>query len=159
MSPRNALGWLTLFALVLVVGAFVFEYGFDARPCRVCWWQRYTHWALLAVAAFGYLWPRHSRKALLLAFVPALTGLGIAVYHTLVEFKLLPAPTGCTEGGSIDAGVNNFLQALQNLQPEVACDVVGFRLLGLSLSNWNIAAMLVAVLFIAYTVRRCAKMR
>lgn len=159
MTPRRALGLLSLFAAILVGSAFVFEYGFDAKPCRLCWWQRYTHWVLLAVAFLGYAWPRYSRQALVATLLPVLTGLGIAVYHTLVEFKLLPAPSGCTDGGSIAASVESFMTALQNIEPVVACDAVNFRLFGLSLSNWNILAMLVAGVFIAYTIRRCTQIR
>lgn len=154
LTPRCAVILLSLFSAVLVASAFVFEYGFDALPCRLCWWQRYAHWALLAVALGGVIWVRYARVALLAALLPAFTGLGIATYHTLVEFKLLPAPTGCTDGGSIDTSVADFLTALQHAKPVVACDAVAFRLLGFSLSNWNIIAMLVVVGFIAYTVKR-----
>ncbi len=40
--------------------------------------------------------------------------------------------------GSADA----FFEALQGTPPAVRCDAVSFRLLGLSLANWNIVASL-----------------
>ena len=46
LAQRLALG----IPAVLLAGAYVSEYGFGLYPCDMCWWQRYAHFAAVALA-------------------------------------------------------------------------------------------------------------
>jgi hypothetical protein len=46
LAQRLALGVPAL----LLAGAYISEYGFGLYPCEMCWWQRYAHFAAVALA-------------------------------------------------------------------------------------------------------------
>jgi len=45
---------------IFTVSAFVLESGFGIRPCPMCWWQRYVHWAITSIG-FACLFPIAAR--------------------------------------------------------------------------------------------------
>jgi disulfide bond formation protein DsbB len=143
LSPRQVAAVCVAFAVALTVAAFVLEYGFDALPCQMCWWQRYLHWALGGVALVGVLWARAARWALGGVALTALGGLGVGVYQLLVQAKIVPAPAGCGSPGlELATDINAFMASLNAPVMAPPCDVVGFTIFGLSLAAWNVAAML-----------------
>ena len=141
LTPRHVLLLCALFGLTLTVGAFVLEYGFDAKPCHLCWLQRYGHWALAACALLGYLWPRLTTPAFTGVLASTFYGLALATYHTGVEQKIFPAPEGCSSTGALSTNMADFMASLSAPSAIVPCDQVGFTLFGLSLAAWNIFAM------------------
>ena len=46
--------------LVLLTGAYISQYVFGLVPCEMCWWQRYGHFAALAIAVLANLMPRQA---------------------------------------------------------------------------------------------------
>ena len=46
LAQRLALGVPAL----LLGGAYLSQYGFGLVPCEMCWWQRYPHFAAVALA-------------------------------------------------------------------------------------------------------------
>ncbi|MCT4559412.1 MAG: disulfide bond formation protein B [Pelagimonas sp.] len=119
----------------LILGAWGFQYIGNMPPCKLCYWQRYGHYAALAIAPFAYLmrgW-----------ILPALAGLGalsssvIGIYHTGVERKWWQGPSSCTsdsiEGLSTDELLNQIMSA-----PVVRCDEVPWEMFGLSMASYNV---------------------
>ena len=51
LAQRLALGVPAL----LLAGAYVSQYGFGLFPCEMCWWQRWPHFAALALALVSTL--------------------------------------------------------------------------------------------------------
>ena len=43
--------------LGLLGGAYLSQYAFGLYPCEMCWWQRYPHFAALALALIGGVQP------------------------------------------------------------------------------------------------------
>ena len=41
----------------LLGGAYISQYAFGLYPCEMCWWQRYPHFAALALALIGWAQP------------------------------------------------------------------------------------------------------
>lgn len=148
LPPRTVVALYALGSAVLVLMAFVLEHGFGALPCQMCWWQRYGHWAMAAVAGTSAALPRLLPPVWGLAatLLAALYGLGVAVYQILVQLKLVPLPQGCGSTGlKIEASVEDFLKALQNPVVAPSCDRVDFHILGLSLADWNALTMAAAI--------------
>lgn len=143
-APRRWLGLLLLGAVALSVMAVVMQYGFGVIPCKMCWWQRYIHWALGAVALLGWLKP--DRKVVLAVAAGlvglSVAGLGIATWQFLAQNGLLPFPQSCTgEGMAALAGAGDLLADLGNNRM-VPCDKETYKLFGLSLAGWNMPIML-----------------
>jgi len=141
-TPRQTLLLLIFVAAALSVSGFVLEYGFGVLPCKMCWWQRYAHWAILALAMTGYTLPQFQRPATIAIGVAALTGLGIAVWQFAAQHGWLPFPASCVSDASqAFSSAENLLNNLNRVKI-VPCDKETFKLLGLSLAGWNIPAML-----------------
>jgi disulfide bond formation protein DsbB len=124
----------------LLAGAYGFEHGLGLAPCALCLWQRWPHWAAVALGAVALI-----RAAPLVALAgagAALTTAGIGIYHTGVERGWWPGPTACS--GALDPAGLSAEQLLERIlaAPAVRCDEVAWQFLGLSMASWNALASL-----------------
>ena len=137
------LATITAVAGILTVSAFVLENGFGIRPCPMCWWQRYVHWAITAIG-LACLFPVAARLrpgALGLVGMIALIGAIIGAWQSSAQWGLLGYPDGCTSDGmQTRFSTEDIMQSLSQ-QGTIPCDLETFRLFGLSLANWNVLAM------------------
>jgi disulfide bond formation protein DsbB len=122
----------------LLLGALGFQYVGGYPPCSLCYWQRYGHVAVLALAWLSLLpLGRGGRVACLALAGTALLGTAvIAVYHVGVEWKWWAGPSGC----SVTSGVGKTLEELKRMlmaTTMVRCDEIPWSLLGLSMAGWN----------------------
>lgn len=136
--------------LALLGGAYVSQYGFGLVACEMCWWQRYAHFAALALAAVAFLVPR-SRVPVALAALAIAVSAAIGAFHAGVEYRWWQGLTACTT--TIAAG-GDPLAAIMNA-PLVRCDTAPWDLFGISLAGWNFlfsgAAALAIVLLLLRT--------
>ncbi len=84
-------------ALIASSGSLFFSDVMELPPCVLCWYQRIAMYPLVVIIAVGIakrdvLWRWYA--------VPlAVIGLGIAVYHNLLYYHIIPESiTPCTEG-------------------------------------------------------------
>jgi len=75
------LAWLV--ALVSTVGSLVYSELADFIPCRLCWFQRIAMYPLSVILLLGAF--RKEALAKVYALPLALTGLGISIWHYLVQ--------------------------------------------------------------------------
>ena len=117
---------------LLLGGAYISQYGFDLYPCEMCWWQRWPHFAALALALASFVLPQ-KRALIALAAVAVLVSGLIGVFHAGVEYDWWEGITGCaipaTEGG-------DALEAIL-AQPLIRCDQPQWTLAGVSLAGFN----------------------
>ena len=132
---------------VMLATAQAVETFLHFAPCQMCWWQRYVYWTAAAVALISIAanW-RGARPQLMVGMCALLgliflTGAGIAVWHSLVEWKLVPALNGCVASGKIDDGGDLWSKLGQPIAV-ASCSEAPFRILGLSMAGWNAIASL-----------------
>ena len=81
-------------------GAYVSQYGFGLVACEMCWWQRYAHFAAVALAlASTVLAPK--RVLIALAGLAILVAGLIGGFHAGVEYGWWEGFTTCS---SLDLG-------------------------------------------------------
>jgi disulfide bond formation protein DsbB len=129
--------WLAvLLPVALLGGAYSSQYVGGLFPCEMCWWQRYPHFAAVAISllAFAVVNPGY-RKALvaLAAFAIATSG-AIAGYHAGVEYGWWEGLTKCTS--TISGTGDDLLKSIMNA-PLIRCDVAPWSLFGISLAGYN----------------------
>jgi disulfide bond formation protein DsbB len=132
MTDRARLLALAVPALLLG-GAYVSQYGFGLYPCEMCWWQRWPHFAALALAALGFA-VKPARWPLWLAGLAILASGLIGAFHAGVEYGWWEGITACTSNPL--AGGGDPLDAIMNA-PIIRCDVAPWSLFGVSLAGWN----------------------
>lgn len=157
LTTRQTLLLITAFAAALTLSAFVLENGFGVIPCKMCWWQRYAHWAVLALGAITLILPAKFTKAGFYAILAAsLTGLALAMWQFAAQQHWLPFPATCTSEGAQLLSATADLLAAMNQTKIVPCDKETFTFLGLSLAAWNIPAMAFVVALSGLTLRKQA---
>jgi disulfide bond formation protein DsbB len=113
----------------LLGGAYVSQYVFGLYPCELCWWQRYPHFAALALALLALAVPP-KRLWLALAGLAILSSGLIGGFHAGVEYGWWEGLTACTN--TVEGGLDAIMNA-----PLVRCDAVQWSLLGISLAGFN----------------------
>ena len=147
LSPRALVALAGSGSAAVLIAALGFQAAGFA-PCELCILQRWPHLiaALLAAAIVVFRLPMI--LALLGAAAAVTTG-GIAVYHSLVERKLIEGPTACTSSGPGSMSASDLLAQIQSA-PLIRCDEIAFQILGVTMPNMNVlASALFAALWVA----------
>lgn len=128
-----------LIPILALGGALIAEHGLGFPPCELCLIQRVPYVLVLGLGGYALApWNRGKgrRLALLGAGLVFLIGAAVAIFHSGVELHWWTWDSACTgqlgEPQSIEELRERLLAA-----PVVRCDEVPFRILGLSMANWN----------------------
>ncbi len=148
-ATRSARALAFAVPAALLGGAYLGEYAFNLIPCEMCWWQRYAHFAALALAAAALLRPAAPLLTWLAALAILVGGL-LGLYHAGVEYGWWQGLTACTSEVLLG---NDPLSAILNA-PLVRCDQVQWSLAGISLAGFNFLIAVPAALLIFGLLRR-----
>jgi disulfide bond formation protein DsbB len=135
----------------LLAGALGSQYIGGLHPCEMCHWQRWPHYAAVALALVAYAMrraPDRGRSMVWLGALAILTSGLIGVYHAGVELGIFEGLTQCssTGGGGSSADVLADIMAA----PLIRCDQVQFTFLGVSMAGWNAILSISAALVILW---------
>jgi disulfide bond formation protein DsbB len=145
----------------LLAGAYGSEIWGGLYPCEMCWWQRYAHFAALALALLSLALrnaPDRGRSFVWLAALAILTSGGIGGYHAGVEADVFEGFTQCTSSASAGLSSEELLKAVM-AAPMVRCDDVQFSFLGISMAGWNAILSILAALSILWLSLRRPRAR
>jgi disulfide bond formation protein DsbB len=143
-TGAGALGAAKALALLipaaLLAGAYGSQYLGGLAPCEMCYWQRWPHWAAIALALGAILLsalPDRGRSLVWLAALAILVSGGIGVYHAGVEAGIFEGITGCSSAASSGSGsAEDMLKSVMG-RPMIRCDDIQFQFLGISMAGWN----------------------
>lgn len=151
-ANRLARALALLVPLALLGGAYISQYGFGLFPCEMCWWQRYAHFAALALGVVAWQRPASWWLTALAGMTIALSG-AIGLFHAGIEYHWWQGFTACT---SYAEKGGDPLDAIMNA-PLIRCDAAQWSLFGISLAGWNFLFSGAAALAIALLLSRGAK--
>ncbi len=135
--------------VALVGGAYISQYGFGLYPCEMCWWQRYAHFAAIALAVTAFA-AKGQRSMVWLAGLAILTSGVIGLFHAGVEYKWWPGFTRCA---SLVASGGDPLAAIM-AAPPISCDQPQWTLMGVSLAGFNFLFSTLGALGVFALLRR-----
>jgi disulfide bond formation protein DsbB len=115
----------------------------------MCWWQRWPHFAAVALAIISFVAAPRRLWIALAGFAILASGL-IGGYHAGVEYGWWEGITTCAAaaGGSGDALADIFAA------PIVRCDEVQWSLFGISLAGFNFLISTAAAIAIFALLRK-----
>jgi disulfide bond formation protein DsbB len=99
----------------LLAGAYGSEIWGGLYPCEMCWWQRYPHFAALALALVSLALrgaPDRGRSFVWLAALAILTSGGIGAYHAGVEAGIFEGFTTCASTGTAGLSAEDMLKEI-----------------------------------------------
>jgi disulfide bond formation protein DsbB len=140
----------------LLAGALGSQYIGGLHPCEMCHWQRWPHYAAVALALAGFALRGSADKGRSFVWLAGLailvSGL-IGVYHAGVEAGIFEGLTQCSSMGA--AGSAQDILADIMATPLVRCDQVQFSFLGISMAGWNaILSISAAMVILWLSLRR-----
>ena len=124
--------------LLMLAGAYGFQYLGGLHPCDMCWWQRYPHFAAVPLALIAYAL---RGRACISALFVGLAGLAVGVsgliglFHAGVEYGWWEGLTTCSTmpaGGSAADLLGQIMAS-----PVTRCDVAPWSLMGISMAGYN----------------------
>jgi disulfide bond formation protein DsbB len=119
-----------LLPAALLSGAYLSQYGFGLFPCEMCWWQRYPHFAALALGTVSFV-AKPARVWIALAGLAIITSGLIGGFHAGVEYQWWEGITGCAKP-AVGIDITDFTAA-----PLIRCDIAPWSLFGISLAGFN----------------------
>ncbi len=135
---------------LLLAGAYISQYGFGLYPCEMCWWQRWPHFAAVALALVSFAAPPR-RVWIALAAGGILTSGLIGIFHAGVEYDLWEGITACSMPASASTDPLEAILA----QPIIRCDQPAWTLFGISLAGFNaIISTISAIAIFALLARK-----
>jgi len=121
----------------LLAGAYLFQ-ALGYPPCAMCLWQRWPHFAAIAIGVVA--WRIGGPLLPALGALAAAATAGIGVFHTGVERDWWEGPASCSGGGGGLEGLSGAdLLAIEGPRV-VMCDQVSWEFLTLSMASWNALA-------------------
>ena len=125
-----------LLPAALLGGAYASQIFGGLHPCEMCWWQRYPHFAAVAIAlvAFAVGNPAYRKALVALAALAIGTSGVIAGFHAGVEYGWWEGLTACTS--TVSGTGDDLLKSIMNA-PLIRCDVAPWTLFGISLAGYN----------------------
>ena len=138
--PFAAARALALFVpAALMAGALGAQFIGGLYPCEMCHWQRWPHYAAIAIALLAFAVRQQGLAKLLVALAAfaILTSGAIGIFHAGVEYHWWQGITACSStmqgsGGSTDDILARIMKA-----PIVRCDAPQWTLFGISLAGFN----------------------
>lgn len=128
-------------SLALLIGAWIFQYGFGYAPCQMCYWQRYAHMAIIVVSALFLLGrniiPISPQIVATILVLLLLGSAGLGFYHAGVELNFWEGPKSCSGIGAISINPDDPLAGLDQTIKAPSCGDVAWSLLGISMAGWN----------------------
>ena len=131
----------------LLTGALGSQYIGGLTPCEMCHWQRWPHYAALALALAAFAFRPAARLLVLLAALAIISSGAIGVWHAGIELGIFEGVTRCT--AQTAASAKDALAAIL-ATPLVRCDQVQFAFLNISMAGWNAISSLTAAGVIAW---------
>lgn len=133
------------FILLLMIGtsailfAFFVEFILGFMPCILCIYQRIPYFVLIASSLCGLL---IKLNPLLIGYFIILTMVSssmLAGYHTAIERGLIAPSAKCYNPVTFPPNISAAkIMEILDKQPIASCTKPAFKLLGLSMTEWNL---------------------
>jgi disulfide bond formation protein DsbB len=155
-NERLARSIALLLPAALLAGAWGSQLIGHLYPCEMCHWQRWPHYAALAIALLAFVVPQRSVGKSLVIVAALLIGISgaIGVAHAGVEYHWWSGFTACTQ--TVDLrGLDGAarLDALMRA-PVVRCDTAQWSFAGISLAGFNAILSLGGAVTILWLMRK-----
>ncbi len=129
------LGILSLLVLS-IFSAYIIEYGFGHRPCKLCLYQRYPYFVSIFLILNILIFKKYIKLSLLILALVSLTGSIIAFYQFGIEQGFFSESLVC-EVKNLDQNLSKEDILKQLSKNTISCKTVTFRIFSLSLASIN----------------------
>ena len=138
-----------IISVVALVSAFFIEHILDHQPCNLCILERIPYLLAIAIIILNYKFIHLEKYFILLLILIFIFATILSIYHLGIEQGFIEESLVCDlKNGTDLLSKEEILRQLQ--EKNVSCKDVTFKVLGLSLTSYNI---LVSLLITINTIR------
>ena len=147
-----------LVSLISIVSAYFIEYALGHQPCNLCLIERIPYGLAIVLIILNHILIKNKRFIILLLILVFSFSLIISFYHFGIEQGIFEESAVC---GLKDASnIVSKEELLKQLQVKnVSCKDVTFRILGFSLTSFNIIISLILVIFLSNIFKNYEKFK
>ena len=138
---------LLIFISLVLVSAFVIEYGFNHQPCKLCLYERIPYFLSFLLITKIFFINIYQKETLLILSLVFIISTSLAFYHFGIEQGFFKESLACKAENLLGNTTKEELleQLNQNI---VSCKDVSFRIVGFSLAAINtIFSLILSVIF------------
>jgi disulfide bond formation protein DsbB len=131
---------ILVFSLIPLVIAYVSEYFFEIKPCKLCIYQRIPYIMIATIVAIDFtkLFKKLSNKITNFVIeILLIVNFSIAIFHYGIEKRFFKFQSGCVNNLNNAENFEDYKKMLAN-QDYVLCDQVSYEFLGVSMNIWNV---------------------
>ena len=147
-----------LVSLASIISAYFIEYALGHQPCNLCLIERIPYGLAIVLIILNHILIKNKRFIILLLILVFSFSLIISFYHFGIEQGIFEESAVC---GLKDASnIVSKEELLKQLQVKnVSCKDVTFRILGFSLTSFNIIISLILVIFLSNIFKNYEKFK
>ena len=136
------------FVSLVLISAFVIEYGLNHQPCKLCLYERIPYILSILLIIKILFVKKYEKITLFILFLIFIASAVLAFYHFGIEQGFFSESFVCKVGDL--SGTLSKEQLLEQLNKNsISCKNVSFRVLGLSLATINtILSIILSVIFL-----------
>jgi len=148
LKKKNYIFLIFTFILVALVSAYIIEYGFGHKPCKLCVYERIPYFLSIFLLIEILFFKRYKKITLLLLSLIFISSSILAFYHFGIEKKFFNESFVCTNNNLLETiSKEELLKQLS--ESSISCKDVNFTIMGLSLASINlIFSLFLSVIFI-----------
>ena len=136
-SKNLLIKFIFFVSIIALVSAFFIEYILGHQPCNLCILERIPYLLAIIVVLLNYKFIQFEKFFILLLAIIFLAGTILSLYHLGIEWGFIEESLVCDlKNGSNLLSKEEILKQLQ--EKSVSCKDVTFKILGLSLTSYNI---------------------
>ena len=148
LKKKNYIFLIFTFILVALVSAYIIEYGFGHKPCKLCVYERIPYFLSIFLIIELIFFKKNEKTTLLLLSLIFIISAILAFYHFGIEQGLFTESFVC-ESTSFSETLTKDQLLEQLKQHARSCKDVSFKVLGLSLASINIIfSLILSVIFV-----------
>ena len=138
-----------LISIIALSLAFFIEYVLGYQPCNLCLLERIPYLLALIIIVLNYKFINLEKYFILSLILIFLAATILSLYHLGIEQGFIEESLVCDlKNGSNLLSKEDILRQLQ--EKNVSCKDVTFKILGLSLTSYNI---MISILIVYFTTR------
>ena len=149
LIQKNYIRIIFLVSFAALISAYFIEYVLGHQPCNLCLMERIPYAVALVIVIFNYKFNHLEKYFILLLSIVFLASTLLSLYHLGIEQGFIKESLVCDLKNSSNLlSKEDILRQLQ--EKNVSCKDVTFKILGLSLTFYNI---LISLLIISTTIK------
>ena len=149
INKKITLKLIFLTSIVALASAFFIEYVLGHQPCNLCLLERIPYILALIIIVLNYKFVHLEKQFILILILIFLAATILSLYHLSIEQGFIEESLVCDlKNGSNLLSKEDILKQLQ--EKNVSCKDVTFKILGLSLTSYNI---FISILIFYFTLK------